>query len=61
MLLMITSAGDFRMQFGENPNKVKNIVTDRNVEAFRLMYRHSCEKLRHIVKVEDDRVIQVLF
>lgn len=47
------------MQFGENPNKVKNIVTDKNAEAFRLMYRHSCDKLQHLLRLEDDTVVQV--
>ncbi len=47
------------MQFGENPNKVKNIVTDKNAEAFRLMYRHSCDKLQHLLRVEGDMMVQV--
>jgi hypothetical protein len=47
------------MQFGENPNKVQNIVTDKNAEAFRLMYSHSCSKLQHLLRLDDGAVVQV--
>lgn len=34
----ISYLGDFRMTFGENPKKVRNIV-DGNFDAFREIYR----------------------
>jgi hypothetical protein len=35
----ISYLGDFRMTFGENPKKVRNIV-DGNLDAFRQLYEN---------------------
>lgn len=38
----ISYLGDFRMTFGENPKKVRNIV-DGNLKAFRELYQHKIQ------------------
>ncbi|KAI9918045.1 hypothetical protein PsorP6_012866 [Peronosclerospora sorghi] len=38
----ISYSGDFRMTFGENPKKVRNIV-DGNLDAFRKLYEHKIQ------------------
>ncbi|CAI5746214.1 unnamed protein product [Peronospora destructor] len=38
----ISYLGDFRMTFGENPRKVRNIV-DGNLKAFRELYQHKIQ------------------
>ncbi|KUF95754.1 RIB43A with coiled-coils protein 2 [Phytophthora nicotianae] len=39
MIAGISYLGDFRMTFGENPKKVRNIV-DGNLKSFRELYQH---------------------
>jgi hypothetical protein len=41
----ISYLGDFRMTFGENPKKVRNIV-DGNLKSFRELYQHKIQ-VRH--------------
>ena len=38
----ISYLGDFRMTFGENPKKVRNIV-DGNFKAFQELYHHKIQ------------------
>jgi mitochondrial translocator assembly and maintenance protein 41 len=39
--------GDFRMQMGENPHKVSNIV-DAQIDTFRDKYLHAIEELPNV-------------
>ncbi len=54
MLCYITITGDFRMYFGEDKNKVYNIVQP-NLELLKSMYKMHLEEL---VFVSDGRIIK---
>jgi translocator assembly and maintenance protein 41 len=51
--------GDFRMTFGENPNKIRNIVTPENTERFRALYTKSLARLHNIVQEQGDHTFKV--
>ena len=51
--------GDFRMGLGENPHKVKNIVTKENMPAFEALYKDNMKEFRYILRTTGDRKMEV--
>jgi translocator assembly and maintenance protein 41 len=58
-LTSLSYTGDFRMRFGENKNKIQNIVTESNMRAFERLYANSLHRLStQLTYLQDQQTFQ---